>query len=70
MIPSSKYLCINGYTRRIGIMDTMDMVYTDSSHLTVTEDPDSYIWKYTFTLCDGYLLVESRYPDKKFYKAE
>ena len=47
---------------------TMQMVYTDSEHRTVIEDLDADTWKYTYTLCDGYLLVESRYPDAKFYK--
>ena len=27
MIPFSKYLCINGYTQRIGITDTIEIVY-------------------------------------------
>lgn len=47
----------------------MKMKYTDNSHLKVVEDLNSDIWKYFFTLCDGYILVESRYPDMKFYKA-
>ena len=46
----------------------MSMKYTDSSYLTVIEDIDAYTWKYSFTLCDGYLLVKSRYPDMKYYK--
>ncbi len=50
------------------IDSTYHMVFTDSSHLTATESADNASWKYTLTLSDGYLLVESRYPDMKFYK--
>lgn len=44
------------------------MVYTDSSKRSVTEDSDGDTWVYTLTLYDDYLLVQSRYPDRKFYK--
>lgn len=44
------------------------MVYTDSSKRSVTEDSDGASWVYTLTLYDDYLLVQSRYPDQKFYK--
>lgn len=44
------------------------MIYTDSSKRSVTEDSDGDTWVYTLTLYDDYLLVQSRYPDQKFYK--
>ena len=53
-------------TRRL---DTpYSMIYTDSTKRSVTEDSDGDTWVYTLTLYDDYLLVQSRYPDQKFYK--
>lgn len=50
------------------IDSTYNMVFTDSDHLTASESDDSASWKYTLTLYGDYLLVQSRYPDMKFYK--
>ena len=47
---------------------TMEMKYTDSSHSKITENNDLGTWKYSMTLYDEYILVESRYPDMMFYK--
>ena len=44
----------------------------DNAEKTVASEirePGQLLWEYTFTLGDGYITVESRYPDRIYYKA-